>query len=433
MRVLFVAPSSHAHINPMVPLAGAFQGAGHEVRLATHPEMTEVVRNLGLSAVAVGERDFPKANAKGSDDLYHRVLDIIAPDVAEGAAKGTGRPPSNLVIRALDRYYNVDPPGAQGNLMADDLVAFARGWRPDLILWDSICFPAAIAARVTGAAHARVLWSIDDVAWTRAKLLDRLRSSAGPDPMAETMAPMLRRFGLEFGEDLLLGQWTVDQFPAPRLRLQTDLRYVHSRLVAYNGSTVVPEWLYTTNPERPRVAVSLGAGIRSFFPDGTSKVGVEELFEISAELGIELVATLNKQQLRAVRTVPDNVRVVDYLPLDVLLPTCSALIHHGGSGTFATAVHNKLPHLVWTENGPYYVDIAKVVEESGAGLVIDDAAFDRDTVKKQLMRVLSDPELKQGATALYRDLLAVPSPAEAVPVLEKLTEEHRSAALGSPR
>jgi L-rhodinosyltransferase/glycosyltransferase len=417
MRVLFVAPSSHAHINPMIPLAGAFQAAGHEVRLATHPEMTEIVSRLGVPAV-------PKANAVGSDDLYHRILDLIEPDVAQGAADGSGRPPSNLVIRALDRYSNIDPPGAQGNLMTDDLVEFSRSWKPDLILWDSISFPAAIAARATGAAHARVLWSIDDVAWTRRKVLDRLRGTAKPDPMAEVMAPMLDRFGLEFSEDLLLGQWTIDQYPAPRLRLQTDQRYVHTRLVAFNGSAVVPDWVHT-DPGRPRVAVSLGAGIRSFFPDGTSKVGIEELFEISADLGVELVATLNAKQLKAVRSVPDNVRVVDYLPLNVLLPTCAALIHHGGSGTFATAVHNRLPHLVWTERGPYYDDIARAVRLSGAGLVIDDAAFERDMVKSQFAQVLNDPVFTPGVDELYRDLMAMPSPAETVPLLQNLAAEHR--------
>ncbi|WP_242911404.1 nucleotide disphospho-sugar-binding domain-containing protein [Actinomadura terrae] len=427
MKVLFAVPSAFAHINPIVPLAGALQGAGHEVRVATHPEMTEVIRDLGLSAVAVGERDFPKANARGSDELYYRLLEQLAPDIAEGAARGTGRLPSRLVIRAFDRYYNLEPPGARGGLMADDLVAFARGWRPDLIIWDSICFPAAIAARVTGAAHARLLWSIDDFAWTRERLVERLDDPASgvtTDLMAERMLPMLERFGLEFEEELLLGQWTIDHYPAIRLRLSTGVRYVHSRPVPFNGSAVLPDWLHARS-DRPRVALSLGAGIRSFFPAGTSKVLAEEIFDISAGLGLELVATLNEAQLQSVRTIPDNVRVVDYLPLNVLLPTCDAIIHHGGSGTFNAAVPHKLPHLVWKENGPYYEDIARAVEQSGAGLVIDDEGFSADAVAKQLQRVLTDASIKEAAVGLYRDMMAVPSPADVVPVLERLTAEHR--------
>ncbi|MBD2830400.1 hypothetical protein ID875_27370 [Streptomyces globisporus] len=54
----------------------------------------------------------------------------------------------------------------------DDLVALARRWRPDLVLWDPLCVPAAVAAEVTGAAHARFLWGQDNIAWLRAKQLE---------------------------------------------------------------------------------------------------------------------------------------------------------------------------------------------------------------------------------------------------------------------
>ncbi|MFD7923249.1 nucleotide disphospho-sugar-binding domain-containing protein [Streptomyces sp. NPDC059740] len=422
MRVLFSVPSAFAHINPLVPLAGALRGAGHEVVVATHPEMTETVRALGLSVVPVGELDFPKANARESDELYERVAAVLGP--APGGPAGA-RLPSKLVLRAFARYYNLAPPGAQGNLLADDLVDFARGWKPDLVIWDSISFPAAVAARAVGAAHARLLWSIDDFAWMRGALRQRLAEDASSaDPLVEVMRPMLDRFGLDFEEELLLGQWTIDQYPAVRLRLPLQERYVHSRPVPFNGSAVLPEWLLTP-PERPRVALSLGAGIRSFFPAGTSKVAVEELFTMATELDVEMVATLNSTQLESVGTVPPNVRVIDYLPLNVLLPSCSALIHHGGSGTFAAAVPCELPQLVWKENGPYYDDIARCVEESGAGLVIDDQDFSHDLVKKQLVRVLEEPSFRQAAADLHRDMLAVPSPASVVPVLEALTASHR--------
>ena len=88
MKVLFCAPSAFAHLIPLVPLAGALQGAGHEVRVATHPEMTGAVRAMGLTAAAAGEWDFPKANAHESDSLYERVLELIGqgltnPQIAE--------------------------------------------------------------------------------------------------------------------------------------------------------------------------------------------------------------------------------------------------------------------------------------------------------------------------------------------------------------
>jgi len=36
--------------------------------------------------------------------------------------------------------------------------------------------------------------------------------------------------------------------------------------------------------------------------------------------------------------VPGNVRLVEFVPLNALLPTCSAVIHHGGPQTVAAAL-----------------------------------------------------------------------------------------------
>jgi hypothetical protein len=40
------------------------------------------------------------------------------------------------------------------------------------------------------------------------------------------------------------------------------------------------------------------------------------------------------------------VRVVDFVPLNALLPTCSAVVHHGGSGTFAAVLEHGVPQLI---------------------------------------------------------------------------------------
>ncbi|OEU86333.1 hypothetical protein DB35_13350 [Streptomyces abyssalis] len=426
MRVLFSVPPALAHIYPIVPLAGALRGAGHEVRIATHPEMVEVVRDLGFFAVSVGEEGFVQGEKPGSDELYDRIAAALAPELDAGS---TRRLPTKPFLEAFTRYYSLTPAPSAATVTVEDLVEFARGWQPDLVLWDMVSFPGAIAARACGAAHARVVLSMDDFGWTRLTLADRVRrpdTGVDTDPMAQLMQPVLDRFGIEFDEDLLLGQWTVDHSPAIRLRMPLDLRYVYSRPLPFNGSAVVPEWLYQPR-ERPRVALSLGAGMRSFYPDD-STISLEVLFQAARDLDVELVATLNSTQLRAVREVPDHVRVIDYLPLNLLLPTCSALIHHGGGGTMAAAVPHEVPQMIWPEESHYYEDFARYVEKSGAGLVVDQARSSLDEITKQLGQVLNDESFREGAAGLHRDMLAVPSPADVVPVLEGLTAQHRGQA-----
>jgi glycosyltransferase len=200
----------------------------------------------------------------------------------------------------------------------------------------------------------------------------------------------------------------------------------------------MPSWLYEPR-DRPRIALSLGLSQRLYFKDGWDHV--PKLLEMVSTLDVEVVATLNADQLAQVERLPDNVRAVDYIPLNQLLPTCSALVHQGGMGTFAAACALNVPQLIIdfdADNGWRVVDGGLATEkhteatltstrvtEAGAGLRLD-ITLSVDTMRKQLERVLTEPSFAAGAAGLYADTLAAPSPNEVVPVLEKLTAQYRS-------
>lgn len=426
MKVLFTAIPSISHLYPIIPLAGALRGAGHEVCVASHPDMVDTITAAGLTAVPVGEKEFLTSVVVGSDGLHARISDALA---ASPLGDG-GRPPRKYMLSAFSLYYPSGTPDDGHRSMVDDLVRFALSWRPDLVIWDPLCLPSPIAARACGAAHARLLWGVDDFAWTRARLVQELaRRDADPseDVMVELMRPTLDRYGYEFDEEMLVGQWTIDPMPA-RMRLPLDLRYVGMRSVPFNGAAALPDWLQRP-PERPRVCLTLGVSMRKFFSQD-SDIPVSSLFDMVADLDIELVATLNETQLPPTGSVPDNVRLVDYIPLTLLLPSCSAVIHHGGGGTFATAVASKVPQLVCPEEGADFDDIASHVVERGAGLMVERGSFSGDAVRKQLVRILDEPSFAAGAAGMYEDMLAAPSPNDLVPVLERLTAQHRRPTPG---
>ena len=68
---------------------------------------------------------------------------------------------------------------------------------------------------------------------------------------------------------------------------------------------------------------------------------------------------------------------------------------------------------------------ARHVVARGAGLMAPPDTLDADSLHKQLRRLLEEPSFQLGARALYEDSLASPSPADVVPVLERLTVQHR--------
>ncbi|MEU8685510.1 activator-dependent family glycosyltransferase [Streptomyces sp. NPDC048611] len=417
MRVLFAVFPAVAHVHPIVPLAWALQNAGHDVRVAIHPDAVGLVTDAGLAAVPLGARHKLAGVIEFNSNLdrLDSLDDTLSLDTGDDSARWVTQ--WEMMRNVLSVYTPVLP----------DLVDFVRGWKPDLVVWDPFCVPAAVAAKVGGAAQARFLWGRDNIGWLRAKSLKQLAArGAGPadDPLASLMDGMLAPYGLEYEEELLTGQWTIDPMPQG-MRLPLDLPYTSLRRVPYNGTAALPAWVHQ-RPDRPRVVLTLGIGGRGRQLFRQSGVSFPEVVEAVAGLDVELIATVGAAEREAVGTAPDNVRLIDYVPLNHLLPTCSAIIHHGGGGTFAASVAHQVPQVVTPM--PFWGEAAtaQYVADNGAGLVIDSAQFTTDTLRKSLTWLLEDRSFRDGAAALHQEMQEAPSPSDLVPVLEELTARHRS-------
>ncbi|MEV4258129.1 nucleotide disphospho-sugar-binding domain-containing protein, partial [Spirillospora sp. NPDC049652] len=272
------------------------------------------------------------------------------------------------------------------------------------------------------AAHARLLFGTDGYVQLRTAAL---RQRPGADPMRSWLEPLLARYGCDFGEDVITGDWTVDTQP-PWMWRPEGARHLMVRPTPFNGPSIVPAWV-REEPGRPRVCLTLGVSHRG---NDTAEASAADLFEAVADLDVEVVATLNAEQVGDT-PVPDNVRVVDFVPLNALLPTCAAVVHHGGNGASGAAYEHGVPQLVvpgsyWSEKWFGPLAIANGVEEQGAGLYVADSdALTGGALRKALDRVLSEPSFARNAERLSREILTVPAPRDIVPSLERLTEVHR--------
>jgi L-2-deoxyfucosyltransferase len=160
---------------------------------------------------------------------------------------------------------------------------------------------------------------------------------------------------------------------------------------------------------------------------GEDKASIGELLNAVADLDVEVVATLNADQLGSLAQVPDNVRAVDFVPMDVLLPSCAAIIHHGGSGTGQTALAHGIPQVVVPTKMWCNVPKARKIQEAGAGLYCEPGELTADRLRGMLVRVLEEPSFQQNAARVRREMLAAPSPSDLAPVLERLTAHYRGA------
>ncbi|MFC4535904.1 activator-dependent family glycosyltransferase [Sphaerisporangium dianthi] len=419
MRVLLAAYAARSHFTAMVPLGQALVAAGHQVRVASQPALAGAITGTGLTAVPVGR-----------DHAVSRMLEF-RPEIA-GRLRTMGMPPFDLAQGPTEAVtWEALTAGYEGfavpwlfrlvnEPMLAELVDFCRAWRPDLVVWEPITLAAPVAASVVGAAHARLLWSVDLFGHLRDRFV-RLRDArpAGDrrDALAELLDRWARRYGGAFGEEMLSGRVTIDQLP-PSMRLAGGPDSLPMRYVPYNGTAVVPRWLWD-RPERPRVCLTLGVTDGELY--GGSLLPISELLSALADLDAEIVATLPGAGRDASRRpLPDNVRVTGYVPLHALATASDAVVHHAGWGTVCTTAHSGVPQLAIAQrefDGPL---LARGVAAQGAGLVLDPGELDGDVLRRAVGRLLADPSFREGAAGLREEMLAMPSPAEVAARLAEL-------------
>ncbi|MEU1726997.1 nucleotide disphospho-sugar-binding domain-containing protein [Nonomuraea sp. NPDC005692] len=451
MRVMFTVFPATAHFLPIVPYAWALQAAGHQVVVAAPPgvdtgvsvpDFHRSVNAAGLTAVSCGAPEPLSVHDRGYPGFAGLIPTIEESErlVAALGITEAERPPWDVFYHfALLTMRNYHPPEPRQDVQA--VVEFAREWRPDLVLWDPWFPCGAVAARVCGAAHARTLLAPDYTAWAT----EKFAGSGERNPMTGVIGPLADRYGVTVDDNLLLGDWTVDPFPPGMSLPAPGVRRLPVRYVPYTGASVVPEWLRRP-PDRPRVAISLGVSMRTFFKGDWGRTA--KLMEAVDGLDAEVVATLDANQLLDLdRPLPANVRVFDYVPLDQLLPTCSAIIHHGSIGTFAAASAMNVPQVVCdtdehnrlvgtpVENGIDWqlqcqkqltsTRTSRYVTTRGAGVRINHQTQSAAEIRDELLRVLKDPSFTKGAAAIHEDWLATPSPTDIVAELERLTAAAR--------
>lgn len=435
MRVLFTSFAHSSHFYPLVPVAWALRAAGHEVRVASQPDLTETITRAGLTAVPVGQP--LSAAAIGSPDWYTNdpwAPELLGQVLDAGSAHVenfdyTGRDTSQWTWESLLRLENIMIPAMYATMnsdsVIDEMVDFARHWRPDLIIWETYTFAGAVAARASGAAHARLIWTPDVALRARqAFLADResQRPEHREDPTAEWLGWTLGRFGQEFDEEIVTGQWTIDLVPRS-VRLDLGLRTVGVQWIPYHGPSVLPGWLRRP-ADRPRICLTLGSGAMVQYMSEP----LSDVLQSVADIDAEIIATVDAGMVGA---VPDNMRIEGFVPLHDLLPTCAAVVHHCGIGTTATAMLEGVPQLMLPSIYDSMVK-AERIADYGAGLSVPMSKITADELRAKLAQLISGPAYKKAAVALRQEMLDEPTPSELVPVLEKLTAEHRGQSAPMP-
>lgn len=397
MRVLFTSWAWPTHYYQQVPLAWALRAAGHEVRVAVPPSLSGVVAASGLPAVEVGRDDV---------DAVARIREYV-PGRAPTGQPGTGPRPKGP--RAVSLFTDL------ADAMADDLVAFALSWRPDLVVHEPTAYAGRLAAEALGVPAVRLPWGAD--------LMHRAATQAYEH---ELLDPLYARHGLDV-PDLgdLLGALTVDACPAAMQVPEgaaagaVPVRRQPMRYVPYNGSGVLPHPLPPARRRRPRVCVTWGTTVGRL--DDELYIAGDVVAALDS-LDVGIVVAVSRAQRELLGAVPERVKVLESVPLHAVLPHCDAVVGHGGAGTIQTGLALGLPQLVV----PQLIDHAFNAQRftaTGAGLSLTREEAEPGRIRDAVRELLEAPGYRKAAEEVRAENAERPAPADVVPVLAGLAAE----------
>jgi UDP:flavonoid glycosyltransferase YjiC (YdhE family) len=378
VRILVTAFPGEGHLQPMLPLMTASRRAGHDVVVATGPDLAPLVERRGFTVWALGPT---MAEAFAPRD------DIRVPEQVEG----------RFVIPGTVVFA----PAAER--LAAELVPRAVPWQPDLVVSEVMQLAGLAVAAETGAAQ--------------------VVHGVGPLPIpahwsdVPALAQLCDRWGLAQPLGGLLSATYLDVCP-PSLHVREHAATQRLR------------------PLRPAAGDSGDLGdvaerMAALPYPQTVHLTLGTIFNKSLEVYDAALSGLCDLDLNVVVTVgadvdpaslgpqPANVLVERYLPHAALLSHCTAVVSHGGAATMLAALRHGLPQLVLPRGADQF-DNAEAAVRAGAALSLTEQTVDRAAVVEQTRRLLTEPSFAAAARRVQAEIEAMPDPDD---VLASLVDE----------
>jgi UDP:flavonoid glycosyltransferase YjiC (YdhE family) len=381
MRVLFTTTPGWGHVHPMVPLARAFADRGDDVLWAAAAEVAPRLEKAGFRVEAAGP-----GLAESFGELNRRFPEIEA------------LPPPERPDFMFPRLFG----SVRTAPMLADVLPIARGFGPAVVVSDQAEFAGHLAAAIIGAPS---------VTHSFGGLLPRHRVEAA----GHAVAPLWEQRGMApppYGgsyEHLYL-----DIYP-PSLKA-ADAAHVPSvqplRPVAFatGDEAALPDWV-TDDASAPLVYVTFGTVFN------TDHRAVTTVVEALRELPLRVLVTVGPAaDPDVLGPQPANVHVARYIPQTQLLPYCTAVVSHAGSGTLLAALARGLPQLCLPQAADQFGNAAACAG-AGAGLALQLGTVTVDSVRASVEKLLADPAFREAAETIAGEMRQMPGPGEVAEIL----------------
>jgi MGT family glycosyltransferase len=209
-------------------------------------------------------------------------------------------------------------------------------------------------------------------------------------------------------------QGTVPSFEYPRSDLAPHIHFVGPFLPIPPANWKPPEWWGDViNSTRPVVHVTQG----TVNNDATDLL--IPAIQALANEDVLVVATLGGDKAFPLHDLPDNARVMNYIPHVHLLPHVSLMITNGGYGGVQNALAHGVP-LVVAGTTEDKAEVAARIAWSGVGISLKTKTPTAEQVKAAALRVLHEPDFRRKARSVAAEMSHHDAPLEVALLLEEL-------------
>lgn len=365
MKTLVVSTEGAGHVTPLVPLIGALLTGGDDVLVTSGPGAAPIIAKTGAAFAVAGP----------SQSEYMTRL----------AARTRGMPGDGVAPERILQYFL---PRAFGEIgvdeMVDDVLRHGQEFAPDLVLFEAFALAGPLVAELLGVPSVGHMFGPlpprDAVELARDAVSPIWRSFGRDVPdwagmygplTIQICPPVLDAAQVPTGETLLLRPVPLPTGPAERT----------TRPVVY----VTFGTLFNSNLDLFRLALDALAG---------------EPVDVVLTVG-------NDQDPAELAPVPANARVERFIPQAALLPSCRAVVHHGGAGTTFGALAHGVPQVILPQGADNF-EHAAMCEGAGTAVTVRPEALTADSLAAAVRRVMDDGAYAVASRVCAEEIAVMP-------------------------
>ena len=369
MRVLFSCTATEGHVAPLVPLARAFADLGHDVAFATAPAFEARVRSEGFATLSAG---LDQAQIRARMEEYRPRL--------------LGLPPAERrPVAYTSRFALVDAPAK-----LPELLRAAKDWRPELLVHDAseLCAPPVAASVgipsvnqgfgqvIPAACHEHAADAVRAL-WDAVGLAPEPWNGMYRGAYVDICPPSLAGETVPGGTPTYLRRPATPRPPAPK-----------------------PPW-QPARPDLPNVYVTLGTVL-----DEADVLRL--LLNALADVDCNVLMTIGRGgDPASLAPWPANATVERFVPQADVLPYCSVVVSHGGSGTTYGALAHGLP-LLMLPHGADQFENAAAARAAGVAEALMPHEIETAAIRSAVAALSTEAGYAARAREIAAEIAAMP-------------------------